>query len=288
MADASILASAAETIKEAMYIILHSTILSRLMFTAITLLVLAIFLFLYKALLNKMVEARKISEDAATRLYKMVELASIVLILTVIAYFMTRSKNLLLFAAGVALILLAASWKLIINLIYYYIVLFSGQLRRGNLLVLNDGRVGRVEDLKSLGLVLTSVGYPRHSYFIPYDKLFSNGFTVAEDTCIVRVKLRIDGISPEILDAVKDVIERRAQEAGSQVSVVAQAEKVARPYLEELTGNSATFVVTFITPYLSGKEFRLTPILYYLAMSLREAGYTKFKVELGKPECPGE
>ncbi len=287
MPDAGLAATLIETLKEAVEILFKHEILSRLMFTALSLLVLSIFLFLYKALLDKMVEARKIHEDAATRLYKMVELAAVVLILMAIAYFVTRSKNLLLFTAAVILIVLAASWQLIINFIYYYIVQFSGYLRKGNLLVLNDGRAGKIEDLKSLGLVLSRIGPPRQSYFIPYKELFSNGFTVAEDSCIVRVRVHVEGVSPELLDTLKDVIERRAFEAGSQVSVVAHVEEVLRPYVEELTSNSATFVVTFVTPQIGGREFRLAPILHLLALALREAGYTKFRVELERPECPG-
>ncbi|GAB6148422.1 hypothetical protein [Stetteria hydrogenophila] len=287
MQELSLAYSFIETVKRLYYEILSNELLSRLVLATASLIAFTLFLYAYRGVLRKMVEAGRLSEEASARLYKIMEPVVIVLILITIAYLLTQSRSIIAFTAGVALLVLAASWQVMANFIYYYIVLFMGYPKKGDLIIMSDGRAGRIEDLRPMGLVLSGVGPARRWYFIPYRELFSQGFTIAGDVCIVRVRVTVEGVTPDMLDAVRDIIERRALEVRSQISVAPQAERALRLYLEEITGNSATFVVTFVTTQMVGREYRLVPILHLLALALREAGYTKFRVSLERPEWPG-
>lgn len=244
-------------------------------------------LLFYKNLLKRMVEARRIRADTAVKLYRAAELVVIMLILISAGYLWTRSHVLLLLVIGVFLIILASAWHILADLAYYYVVLFNGHIKKGDLIVLRDGRIGRVEDVRSLGVIISNPGPPRRTYFVPYRELFSRGFTLSEELCIARIRVYVEGVRIEQIEALKDLIERKASEASSHAPVLAPVERSLRSYVDEVTNNSVTYTIPFITTQTEGREFRFTHILHNLALTLREAGFIKFRVWLERPECPG-
>lgn len=274
-------------IKDVIVILATHEVISKILFSATALLVLAIFLTIYRSMLHRMVEARRLQAEAATRLYRIVELMAVILILMAIAYFITRSHYLILFLTGLALVVVASSWEVIQNLVYYYIILFTGVVRPGNLIVLGDGRAGRVEDIRLMATVLSKPGNPRETYVVPNRLLLSRGFSIIDEACMVKIRVRVDGVTPESADTIRDVIEARVREISKGLAALVPLEHSYRAYVEEVTGNSMTLVVSFVTPPLEGREFRLTPLLYLLAVALRESGYTRFAVELAGVVCAG-
>ena len=273
--------------KDTLVILATHEIISKILFSATALFVLAVFLSIYKSMLNRMVEARRLQAEAAIRLYRIVELTAVILILMAIAYFITRSHYLLLFLTGLALVVVASSWEVIQNLVYYYIILFTGIVRPGHLILLNDGRAGRVEDVRLMVTVLSKPGNPRETYVVPNRLLLSKGFSILDETCLVKIRVRVEGVTPDNADTIKDAIESKIRESSTSLLALVPVEHGYRAYVEEVTGNSVTLAVSIVTPPLEGREFRLTPLLYLLALALRESGYTRFAVELARVACAG-
>ena len=279
---------AADMLRDVVRAIETNELIAKTLLSALALFILALFLRLYRSLLQRMVEARRLQEEAATRLYRIVELGAVVLIMFVIAYFLTRSPYLIYVIAGVALIVVASAWEAILNIIYYYVILFTGIVRQGNLIKVNGtGIYGRVADIRLFHTLLTQPGTPRSLYMVPHRILMSRGFTVLDEACTAAIRVTLDNVVPDDLDTIVEDLKARISEEARTGVIAVRGETSVRVYLESLTATSAVLKVVVETGYIVGREHRLIPLLYLLATSLREMGVGRFTVTLEGVRCDG-
>ncbi|MEB3862059.1 MAG: mechanosensitive ion channel family protein [Desulfurococcales archaeon] len=235
----------------------------------LTLVIIILFLMIYKRILHRLVNIRVLDRIYYEKLYRVTELAVFIVAILAITYYITGEHVLVYVIAGMVLIVAASSWQIIASLVSFYILLFSRIVNRGDYIILPGGPQGRVRDINLLYTVLET---PHGVYAVPNLEIVRQGRLLLRDVSQMRMVVRIWGFEdPSIVGDLRLKIAEVLEERLSEVAIHGA---IPRIYVDEVSMDSVTFKAVIPVSGPRPNLSRVSDILVVMANSLKELGYS--------------
>jgi hypothetical protein len=176
------------TISSTWNYIQNNTILFDLTLTAIVLVVLYAVVKTSHKVFSGLYKRGVMTEKAAERVSRTIDLISYILALIAILYIFTQAEQLSILVIALIVLSIIVSWDVLVNLVGYYTLMISRVLEIGSYVEV-AGVTGRVREVNLLHTVLeTSNGINR----VPNKEFLRKTYMVYGETINVCVKIRLD------------------------------------------------------------------------------------------------
>ncbi len=261
---------------------LENGLIIRLLIILVAFIVAALTLREYHKRLEKMAAAKTIESVAVEKLYRIVAFITIIILLVIVSYALTKSEASWITIAAIVVVLIVASWDYIVNSIAYFFLLSTHYVNQGDYIVVSNSIKGRVREITSFYTVIEESGKVLH---VPNKDLITKGFSLIGEPSYVRITVKVSGLSsPEDVDEIKHGIENALSMKTSDLFSFHHGTHVSpmiKVYPRIIENDSVTFTVEVPipspSPHLVAR--RISSLIYPIASVLRDSGYS-FTVEI--------
>ena len=233
---------------------------------ALILLALSLITWFVKKIVRGLAERIGLAQPTLDKILNGIVLTYYVLALLAIAYVLTGAPEITLVLIGIVLVIIAASWSVLGDLISYYVIVFASIFKEGDYLKLDDGIEGRVERITRINTILEGT-FEKH--VIPNRRLL--GAIVSrkgeESVASFLVKVRWRENPYRLQEEVEEELRRLIEEASG--SLVASAQyREARIDLISISNDEAVYRVSLIVPGPKPEVHRLKEMIYLVSAKL--------------------
>ncbi len=272
--------SALAWLEEARSILHAYPVIAKAVYSLITALLTYLGLRLYYGILRRLAGIRALEPDAVERLYRFTSLAVWTIVLAIIVYIITGATAAWAVAILFIGIILVANADNIVNMFSYYAILAERMVRPGDFIVVEGLAAGRVREIRYIHTVVEGDGAV---YFIPNRELVRRGFRILDEVAPARIRVIVHGVSsPDEVEDVRRKIESSAEMRSGEIAAIRHplhGPVGVRAYVRGMTSNSAEYLVEIPVPRPSVGPRRLGTLIYPIASTLLESGYT-FEIKL--------
>ena len=276
MAGQDYVASMLESIK----MLASQEILMRLLASLVILIISITILLIIKNILFRIAEARGRDRRAIENTYRMIKASLGTVTLFLIIFILTQEAIIAIFLLGVILVVLAASWEIIANIVSYYSILLYQVLERGEYV-----RVGSFEGVvRDITPLFTLIEDEYGVVAVPNRLVVTKGRVLIREPVKVVFSLKVWGLDdPKSLDSLLSSIRERLEPSLRAISAIPGEVSM---YIDEISGDSVSIKLEVLLPGPKVGRARVEAVLREVASFMWGTGYS-FSVAIEKPEWQG-
>ena len=255
-------------------------ILMRLLASLAILIISIIILLIIKNILFRIAEARGRDRRAIENTYRMIKASLGIVTFFLIVFIITQQAIIALFLLGVILVVLAASWEIIANIISYYSILLYQVIERGEYV-----KIGPFEGVvRDITPIFTLLEDEYGVVAVPNRLVVTKGRILIREPVKVVFSLKVWGLDdPKSLDNLLASIRDRLEPSLRAISAIPGEVSM---YIDEISGDSVSIKLEVLLPGPKVGRARIESVLREVASFMWGTGYS-FSVAIEKPEWQG-
>lgn len=233
---------------------------------AVILFALSLITWFVKKIVRGLAERLGLAQPTLEKILNGIVLTYYILALLAIAYVLTGAPEITLALIGLVLVIIAASWNMLSDIISYYVIIFSSSFKEGDYIRIGEGVEGRIEKITRINTILDN---GREKYVVPNRKLLGLAVARKGDESNVSLLVKVKWIENpyRLQEEVENELRRLIEESSG--TIVASAEyREARIDLIKVSNKEAVYRISLVVPGPKPDIHRLKEIIYLVSAKL--------------------